>query len=617
MTTPGTERFSRLEWLFLSALLVAATASLIWGWRLFWFLTDDAFISFRYVSNSLAGHGYVWNAPPFRPVEGYTSFLWVALLDLVWRLFGAPPPVSANLLSLVFSWVTLFLGVTMVLRLASGSRLARQRVLLAALFLLGALSNRTFLAWTSSGLETAMFNCFLMLWVFCGLGLPRPGNGRLAGLSAAATLIYLTRPDGLLFAAATVALLLLDVPRGAEATRRRVAGWLAASLPLLGIPVHLLWRYWRYGEWLPNTYYAKHTAGRIWPESGARYLASFLVEYAFWTVGLAFLVLLAVLIRRRGIAGCLRWPVVPVVLAVPGLLLLLFGQVHQGLFCLTAAVFALAALGVLRLSPTATIVAGVFLAHAWYYTVVIGGDHFEFRVYSHLVPLLLLALIWMLMEMGLRARSLVPLCLLALALSWPVQWTHYALSRNLVQWSEFKFMKVSVVEGLERWGRVPPPFRSYLGLYDRMQHWLIDHAVCMRHQEHKCVCLHRLKTLPTREEGGLISPDGFPVITEGSVGVTSWVLPTVNVIDVRGLNDYIIARHRSAWPHDAGAPRLMAHERTPPPGYLDCFRPNVTIVGGEALVHQRDPEMTGREIIDCEENYARLVGQDPSEGGDE
>ncbi len=88
MTTPGTERFSRLEWLFLSALLVAATASLIWGWRLFWFLTDDAFISFRYVSNSLAGHGYVWNAPPFRPVEGYTSFLWVALLDLVWRLFG-------------------------------------------------------------------------------------------------------------------------------------------------------------------------------------------------------------------------------------------------------------------------------------------------------------------------------------------------------------------------------------------------------------------------------------------------------------------------------------------------------------------------------------------------
>jgi arabinofuranosyltransferase len=617
MTTAGTEKISRLEWIFLSILLVAATLSLVWGWRLFWFLTDDAFISFRYVSNSLAGHGYVWNAPPFRPVEGYTSFLWVVLLDWVWRVFGAAPPQSANLLSLMFSWVTLLLGVTMVLRMASAVRLARQRVLLAALFALGVLTNRTFLAWTSSGLETAMFNCFLLLWVFCGLGLPRRGNGRLIGLSVSATLIYLTRPDGLLFAAATVALLLLDTPRGSGEPARRPAGRLAAVLPLLGIPAHLVWRNWRYGEWLPNTYYAKHTAGRIWPQSGARYLGSFLVEYSFWTIALVALVLLVVLIRRRGVSGCLRRPVVSVVLAVFGLLLLLFGQTHQGLFCLVAAIMALAFLGVMGLSPAATLVSAAFLAHTWYYTVVIGGDHFEFRVYSHLVPLLLLALSWMLLQLRISPRLLVPLFFLALVLSWPVQWTHYALSRHLVQWSDFKFMKVSVVRGLERCGRLPPPLRGYLGLYDRMQFWLIDHAVCMRHQEHKCVCLHRMKILPTREQGRRISPDGFPVITEGSVGVTSWVLPTVNVIDVRGLNDYIIARYRNTRHRSTGTGRLMAHERTPPPGYLDCFRPNVTIVGGQAQVRRRDPELTGRDIVACEETYARLVGQNTSGGGNE
>ena len=70
------------------------------GWRSFWFLTDDAFIAFRYVSNSILGHGWVWNPAPFQPVEGYTSFLWVVLLDGVWRATGVEPPDSANWLSL-------------------------------------------------------------------------------------------------------------------------------------------------------------------------------------------------------------------------------------------------------------------------------------------------------------------------------------------------------------------------------------------------------------------------------------------------------------------------------------------------------------------------------------
>lgn len=56
---------------------------LFYGWKLFWFMTDDAYIAFRYVSNSMLGLGYVWNPPPFHPVEGYTSFLWVAILDIV------------------------------------------------------------------------------------------------------------------------------------------------------------------------------------------------------------------------------------------------------------------------------------------------------------------------------------------------------------------------------------------------------------------------------------------------------------------------------------------------------------------------------------------------------
>src|SRR5256885_2052719 len=73
----------------------------LWGWRELWFLTDDAFITFRYISNRRLGLGYVWNAPPFRPVEGYTNFLWMVLLDGAWSLFGLAPPVASTVLSLV------------------------------------------------------------------------------------------------------------------------------------------------------------------------------------------------------------------------------------------------------------------------------------------------------------------------------------------------------------------------------------------------------------------------------------------------------------------------------------------------------------------------------------
>src|SRR5690606_38133881 len=57
------------------AALVAlvALSGLIWpSW-----LSDDAFISFRYAQNLVEGHGLVYN--PGERVEGYTNFLWTVL----------------------------------------------------------------------------------------------------------------------------------------------------------------------------------------------------------------------------------------------------------------------------------------------------------------------------------------------------------------------------------------------------------------------------------------------------------------------------------------------------------------------------------------------------------
>src|SRR5205085_1752539 len=179
-----------------------------YGWRLFWFLTDDAFIAFRYISNAHLGYGYVWNAPPFRPVEGYTSFLWVVLLDVIWRITGIQPPASANNIALFFTYLTLVLGGLMVLKLKLSERLQKYRLLFLALIFFGVVTNRTFLAWTSSGLETAMFNFFLTLWIYCGLFMENRGRRWMVWLSLTTALLCLTRPDGLLFAMATVALMI-------------------------------------------------------------------------------------------------------------------------------------------------------------------------------------------------------------------------------------------------------------------------------------------------------------------------------------------------------------------------------------------------------------------------
>ncbi len=44
-----------------------------------WFLTDDAFISFRYARNLLEGQGLVFNLCEY--VAGYSNLLWVLELS--------------------------------------------------------------------------------------------------------------------------------------------------------------------------------------------------------------------------------------------------------------------------------------------------------------------------------------------------------------------------------------------------------------------------------------------------------------------------------------------------------------------------------------------------------
>jgi arabinofuranosyltransferase len=105
----------------------------------------------------------------------------------------------------------------MILTMTLNDQLRKYRILLLGLIFVGVISNRTFLAWTSSGLETSMFNFFLTLWVYCTLYFPVNSRRWMFGITLAAALVTLTRPDGLLFALITSGLVLFTARRPTSA----------------------------------------------------------------------------------------------------------------------------------------------------------------------------------------------------------------------------------------------------------------------------------------------------------------------------------------------------------------------------------------------------------------
>ena len=261
-------------------------ALLAWLTSLSWFLTDDAFISFRYVRNLLNGHGLVFNVG--ERVEGYSNFLWILELAAVWRILDIPPEHAAPWLSVLFTAGTLALMLWWIARLPR----LRMRGLVSWCALALVCSSATFAVWTSAGgLETRQFTFFVVAAVVF-LSLYRNLRWGLLAASLSLALASLTRPEGPLIAACCFAWFgALQLPDALNALQRdhepqdrslkttivamasRIdwRGLICLIAPFaLIVGAHFLFRYAYYGEWLPNTYYAKHV--RPWYEAGFKYL---------------------------------------------------------------------------------------------------------------------------------------------------------------------------------------------------------------------------------------------------------------------------------------------------------------------------------------------------------
>ena len=261
-------------------------ALLAWLSSVAWFLTDDAFISFRYTRNLLDGHGLVFN--PGEYVEGYTNFLWILELAAIWGIFGLRPEHAAPWLSVAYTVATIAAMLWWVVRLPS----LRNRGLVGWMALGLLCSSATFAVWTSGGgLETRQFTFFIVTAVVC-LSLYRYSRRGLLIASLSLAAAALTRPEGLMLAACCFGWFAVQrVVSDRRINSRLVRDLIPLVAPfLILVAAHFLFRYAYYGEWLPNTYYAKHV--RPWYESGFRYLLAAALETGLYILlPLAFLAL--------------------------------------------------------------------------------------------------------------------------------------------------------------------------------------------------------------------------------------------------------------------------------------------------------------------------------------
>ena len=220
--------FDRLkkDRLLLTILIAAAAYRLGVGLH----IVDDAFITFRYADNLVAGRGFVYN--PGEYVMGTSSPLFAFLLAL-FGLVKISAPIAAFSICLLATLLTLLV----IFKIMAHAGLREGGYFTCALYAVAPFS----VTYGVSGMETALY----LLLVFTLLAFPSAPSWRVAVLG---TLAMLCRPDGVL----AVAVILVTRFLGDRKTLKKDLFYFL----LLGLP-WLAFLQLYYGQIIPQSLLAK------------------------------------------------------------------------------------------------------------------------------------------------------------------------------------------------------------------------------------------------------------------------------------------------------------------------------------------------------------------------
>ena len=497
-------------------------AFLGWTAGIAWFLCGDAFISFRYARNLLEGYGLVFN--PGEYVEGYSNFLWVLELAALWGAFGLDPERAAPWLSVACTVGTIAAMLWWVARIPSLH--SRKLVTWMALGLV--CSSATFAVWTSGGgFETRQFTLFVVLAVVC-LSLYRNSRRGLLAASLSLAAAACTRPEGPLLAACCFAWFAMQ--RRADTGRWRPAR--RDVFVLVGpfaffVAAHYLFRYSYYGEWLPNAWYARDM--RPWYSSGFFYLTAAALE-----TGLYLLLPLAWMACRE------RWR-----------------TYRDGTYAL------------------ALLCVGVHMI----YVMRIGGDHFEYRPLDFYWPLLAVPAAAGIVRLGTvianrsgrstdmddhpdaidvrgdapgqtgfmrkiwddsrHSRTILLLFIPVLFYSNAIQGA--LLFEGAAVRKPMGRLHIELDEKNAGWLLGAPGMPMLVAISNRLRRESVRQDVGNRFAEHRArTGAQRRLWKPYAVRRGLIPDDA--VTANRRVGVQSWYLPDLKIVDLDGLTDKTVAR---------------------------------------------------------------------------
>ena len=116
------------------------------------------------------------------------------------------------------------------------------------------------------------------------------------------------------------------------------------------------------------------------------------------------------------------------------------------------------------------------------------------------------------------------------------------------------------------WLLAAPGMSMLTAISDPLRQQIIRQSVGMRHAEHRNHAIERLRPWQGYEnmERDVIPSDA--VAANQNPAILGYYIPDLTIVDLQGLTDATIARNPISTPNDQ---RQMAHDRDPPPGYLD------------------------------------------------
>jgi arabinofuranosyltransferase len=249
-------------------LALAATGFFLYPW----WTVDDAWIAYRYGKNLVEAGELNWN-PGQDPVEGYTG-VFLPLLAAVFIQFGISVVVGVKVFCVLMWGVSLFF-LRNILRRTGTSSFSSGVVLIAF-----SVSPLTFMH-SLSGLETTVFMMGLLATIDAMLHWHQTGEIKaIYKLGLWSLFICFVRPEGMIIggAACTIAFF--------SRSERQIKHLLLLAF-LFAIPflIYFLWRWNYYGQFLPNTFYAKRASEGFSLES-IKMFVRFLGDYWLATVAI-------------------------------------------------------------------------------------------------------------------------------------------------------------------------------------------------------------------------------------------------------------------------------------------------------------------------------------------